>query len=131
PHHAPEVRYAPLAAVTSAGIDDCRITFATLSDRALLYRGGDGQLAFAPAGATMVALPAKARVAVMRGETPVANATVEWSFVGPAGAKCLIDGVQTNAATKTTTADGLSEITWSIDASQLLASHQLKATLIP
>ncbi len=133
--HGPEVRYAPLAAVTSAGIDDCRITFATLSDRALLYRGGDGQFAFAPAGATMVALPAKARVAVMRGETPVANATVEWSFVGPAGATCLIDGVQSNAATppikKTTTPDGLSQITWSIDASQLLASHQLKATLVP
>jgi hypothetical protein len=133
PPHGPEVRYAPLAAATSSGLEDCRITFSTLSDRELLYRGGDGQMVFAPAGSTMVPLPAKARVALMRGETPVQGATVEWSFVGPAGGKCLIDGAQCSAATgaipKVTTADGLSEITWSIDASQLFAIHQIRATL--
>jgi uncharacterized protein DUF6519 len=73
PPHGPEIRYAPLAALGGAPeaptYEDCRIPFATLTDRALVYRGGDGQSVFAPAGSAMVALPSKPRVAVMRGET--------------------------------------------------------------
>ena len=49
--HGPVVRYAPIAALvgtqTSPTFEDCRIPFATLTDRALLYRGGDGQSVFA------------------------------------------------------------------------------------
>ena len=52
--HGPETRYAPLAVVsTSAGApegEDCRIPLATLTNRVLLYRGGDGQELPAPAG---------------------------------------------------------------------------------
>jgi hypothetical protein len=135
--HGPEVRYAPLAAMTGANaattVEDCRIPFATLSDRALLYRGGDGQGLFSTAVSGMVALPAKLRVAVMRGETPVVGATVRWSFVGPGGASCQINGALCNAAANVeTTSDtnGLVEVTWSIDAARRLDLHQVKAALV-
>ena len=140
--HGPEVRYAPLAAVTAPGTsstEDCRIPFATLSDRALLYRGGDGQAIFAdpalqlPPGSGMFQLPAKARVAVMRGETPVPRAFVRWSFVGPTGGSCLINGSTCNGTTSIdtpTTDDGLAEVTWSIDGSKRLALHQIQAALV-
>jgi len=87
--HGPEIRYAPLAILKSASIEDCRIPFATLSDRALLYRGGDGQEAFAPEAAapTPIALGLKLRVAVMRGATPVPGAKVRWRMPAVAGIK--------------------------------------------
>src|SRR4029079_6866590 len=71
----PEIRYAPLAVLTGPGpaIEDCRIPFATLSDRLLLYRGGDAQSLFTAATSGMVPLPGRLRVAVLRGETPVAG----------------------------------------------------------
>jgi hypothetical protein len=132
PPDGPEIRYAPIAAFTAAGFEDCRIPFATLTDRALLYRGGDGQSVFAPTGATMVELPGKLRVAVMRGETPVVGATVRWSLVTGAPA-CLINGFACNAGASpevATDANGLAEVAWSIDGAQKLAVHKVQAAIV-
>ncbi len=135
--HGPEVRYAPLAVyggVAAPTFEDCRIPFATLTDRALLYRGGDGQSVFAPGGSGMVPLPAKLRVAVMRGETPVLGASVLWSYVGPPGGSCQINGATVSAATPfgpvVTDANGLVQVTWSIDAGQPFANHQVQAVIV-
>jgi Family of unknown function (DUF6519) len=69
--HGPRTRYAPLAVIDAPPgpktTVDCRIPLATLTDRALLYRGGDGQEVPTPAGGGFVPLPARLRVAVMRG----------------------------------------------------------------
>jgi hypothetical protein len=136
--HGPETRYAPVAALTSATspAEDCRIPFATLTDRVLLYRGGDGQSVFAGANATaMVALSGKLRVAVMRGETPVPGAFVRWSLPTetPPLPACQINGVACNAGSSPETqtlADGLTEVTWSIDPQQRLAVHKVQAALV-
>ena len=80
----------------------------------------------------MVALPAKLRVAVMRGETPVVGATVSWSLVA-GGPDCLINGVVCNAGSSPdvlTDANGLAEVEWSIDAAQKLVTHQVKAQIL-
>ena len=133
--HGPEIRYAPIAALQNTAspfFEDCRIPFATLTDRALLYRGGDGQGVFAPSASGMVTLPATLRVAVMRGETPVVGATVRWSFVAPAGGSCQIDGALCNAATpreKVSDANGLVEVTWAIDSSKPLEVHKVQAAI--
>jgi hypothetical protein len=134
--HGPEIRYAPLAMLTgsstSPGIEDCRIPFATLSDRLLLYRGGDGQGVFPPSGAGMVQLPAPLRVAVMRGETPVPGATIRWSFGAPTGGSSRINGAicdATHSPETTTDANGLAEVTWEIDASKPHDLHQVQAAL--
>jgi len=136
PPHGPETRYAPLAVFNPAAptpVEDCRAPFATLSDRTLLYRGGDGQSVLPKAG-TMVKLPAPLRVAVMRGETPVVGATVRWSFVGPAGRSSLIDGATCDATTfveRATNAQGLVEVPWSIDGTQpVLNAYQVRAELV-
>lgn len=135
--HGPEVRYAPLAVyggLAAPAFEDCRIPFATLTDRALLYRGGDGQSVFAPAAGGLVPLPAKLRVAVMRGETPVLGASVLWSYVGPPGGSCQINGVAVSAATPfgpvDTDGNGLVEVAWSINAGQPFATHQVQAVII-
>lgn len=132
--HGPETRYAPVAVLSAPGElpADCRIPFATLSDRALLYRGGDGQGVFAPSGSGMVLLPAKLRVAVMRGEMPVAGATVRWSFVGPVGGSCLVNNLPCDATTSPeipTDADGLAEVTWAIDSGKPLDVHRVSASI--
>jgi hypothetical protein len=138
--HGPETRYAPIAALYTAppagpAFEDCRIPFATLTDRALLYRGGDGQSVFAPAGTGMVPLPGKLRVAVMRGETPVLGATVRWSVVtgAPPGFTCQINGSTCNAATTievTTDINGLAEVEWSIDRAHALDVHKVQAAIL-
>lgn len=50
--HGPEIRYAILAVVggtaAAPAFDNCSIPFASLTDRLLFYRGGDGQNAFDP-----------------------------------------------------------------------------------
>jgi len=133
--HGPETRYAPIAALqtTPAGpeFEDCRIPFATLTDRALLYRGGDGQSVFAPSGSGMIPLPGKLRVAVMRGETPVLGATVRWSLVS--AHPCVIDTTACNAATPVdvkTDINGLAEVQWSIDAAHALDVHKVQAAIL-
>jgi hypothetical protein len=137
PPHGPEVRYAPLAVMTgnsvNPAIEICVIPFGTLSDRELEYRGGDGQSVFTPLTSSMVDLPATVRVAVMRGETPVNGATVRWSFVGPPGGSCHINGSNCDANTSvdiTTKSDGLAEVTWSIDAARHLDVHRIQAALL-
>jgi hypothetical protein len=134
--HGPEVRYAPLAVITPPSVapafEDCRVPFATLSDRALLYRGGDGQGVFSPAASGMVPLPGKLRVAVMRGETPAVGVPIRWSFVEPAGGSCLIGGATCNAGNSpetTTDANGLAEVTYAIDASRRLDVHKVQAAI--
>ncbi|MEA2951829.1 MAG: hypothetical protein QOJ96_1349, partial [Alphaproteobacteria bacterium] len=133
--HGPETRYAPIAALrnTASGpeFEDCRIPFATLTDRALFYRGGDGQSVFAPVGAGMVALPGKLRVAVMRGETPVLGATVRWSLV--TAHACVINTSGCNAATPvdvTTDINGLAEVEWSIDSAHALDVQKVQAAIL-
>lgn len=133
PPHGPETRYAPLAILGGGNPEDCRIPFATLSDRSLLYRGGDGQQAFAPeAGApTPVLLAQKLRVAVMRGATPVAGARVRWRMPVN-GTKSWIEGSDLSAAAfeAITGADGLVEVKWAIDAQQQGAAHAVEAVLL-
>jgi outer membrane protein OmpA-like peptidoglycan-associated protein len=132
--HGPAVRYAPLAILNPAsGQTDCRIPFATLTDRSLLYRGGDGQSAFAPSatGATPVTLPQTLRVAVMRGATPVSGAKVTWR--SPAGAPpSWINGtlVPGGGVITSTLPDGLAEVTWAIDAAQQATTHRLEVVLM-
>jgi len=133
--HGPEIRYAPLGIFSAgaAGNADCRIPFATLSDRALLYRGGDGQEAFAPevAVSTAVTLPRTLRLAVMRGATPVPGARVRWRM--PAGGiKSWIAGsdISVNPFESVTDANGLAEVTWAIDAKQQAVPHAVEAVLI-
>ena len=79
--HGPLTHYAPLQVLNPVaavpGDEDCRIPFAALTDRALLYRGGDGQAVPVPPGGGFAALPATLRVAVMRGRTPVVGAQVQ------------------------------------------------------
>jgi hypothetical protein len=135
--HGPEIRYAPLAVLSGAAnapeVEDCRIPFATLTDRALLYRGGDGQTASAALGSGMAPLQAKLRVAVMRGETPVAGAAIRWSFLEPAGGSCLVNGVVCDGANTPETptdANGLAEVTWAIDSNAQLVLHQIQAQLV-
>src|SRR5262249_52994385 len=118
---------------TAPIFEDCRIPFATLTDRALLYRGGDGQSVFAPAGSTMVTLPGKLRVAVMRGESPGVGATVRWSLF-PGAPPCQINGTACTTATPfvmLTGVDGLAEVDWAIDSSQLLLLHHVQASIDP
>lgn len=136
--HGPETRYAPIATLHTtppAGpeFEDCRIPFATLTDRALLYRGGDGQSVFAPAGSGMVPLPGKLRVAVMRGETPVLGATVRWSAVtgAPAGLIKSTSGSATAPPIEVTTdINGLAEVEWSIDSARALDVHRVQAAIL-
>ncbi|HEX4848255.1 MAG TPA: DUF6519 domain-containing protein [Novosphingobium sp.] len=128
--HGPEIRYAPLAHVTASGVTDLRIPLATLTDRTLLYRGGDGQMA--PGTASGLArLPAMLRVAVMRGETPVAGAPVRWRILAPTGTGGRLEYLaQTGANLVVPTNDqGISEVAWSIDAAQPTALHQVSADL--
>jgi len=131
--HGPEIRYAPLATLPLAPGGDCRIPFASLTDPALLYRGGDGQSVFAVVAnaATPVALPQKLRVAVMRGVTPVVGATVLWR--SPAGAiASWINAAAVPAAGIATTTDahGLVEVEWEIDAASQAPTHQIEAVLM-
>lgn len=135
--HGPEIRYAPIATVGGTAqaptYEDCRIQFATLTDRTLVYRGGDSQSVFAPAGSTMVTLSAKLRVAVMRGEIPVAGAAIRWSLFQGAP-PCQINGqacTAANAITVATNAAGLAEVDWAIDATQPLALHRVQAAIDP
>lgn len=138
--HGPETRYAPLAVATGSptavAVMDCVVPFATLTDKTLGYRGGDGQTVYAPLATTgtMVQLPATLRVAVMRGETPVPGAAVRWSLVPPSPSPASqINGTlcdTANSPITTTDSNGLAEVTWSIDASQQLVRHQVQATLL-
>ena len=130
--HGPETRYAPLAVIggIEASPEDCRVPFASLSDRALFYRGGDGQNLF-PNGASagFVELPGRLRVAALRGETPVPNALIVWS--APAGAPASqVNGQPVggaNTVTVKTDAAGLAEVKWAIDAAKLHDRHSVQA----
>ncbi|MEH1095317.1 DUF6519 domain-containing protein [Micromonospora sp. CPCC 205739] len=136
--HGPVTRYAPLAVLTGSATalqaEDCRIPLATLTDRALLYRGGDGQGVPAPPEGGFVPLPARLRVAVMRGKTPVARATVRWSVPdATANPECRIDGRPVGGRTTlslTTGADGLCDVKWEINAGHPSALHQVQAELL-
>ncbi|AKJ15764.1 hypothetical protein ABB07_38715 [Streptomyces incarnatus] len=132
PPHGPQIRYAPLAALTGPSTaQDCRVPAATLTDRTLLYRGGDGQEVPAPVGGGFVTLPGRLRVAVMRGRTPVAGASLTWSM--PAGGvPSQVGGSAVSGAgavTTTTDAQGLCEVAWAIDAGRTDKEHQVQAAL--
>lgn len=136
--HGPETRYAVLAVVSGSGtaptFDNCSIPFASLTDRLLFYRGGDGQSVFdplPPGGPTGTLLPQKLRVAVMRGETPVAGAIIRWS---PANAPdSRIAGQPCTAAQPVfaqTEPDGICAVDWEIDRTKPLDLHRVQATLV-
>ncbi|WP_051814045.1 DUF6519 domain-containing protein [Kitasatospora sp. MBT63] len=131
PPHGPEIRYAPLATLTGpTSAQDCRVPAAALTDRALLYRGGDGQDLFAPSGTDYVTAPGLLRVAVMRGRTPVQGATVTWSMP-PGGVPSRVAGTTVDEASTFTTqtdAEGLCEVAWSLN-SHIGKPHQVRATL--
>ncbi|PZH09947.1 hypothetical protein C1I97_14315 [Streptomyces sp. NTH33] len=132
PPHGPQIRYAPLAALTGPSTaQDCRGPAAALTDSTLLYRGGDGQEIPAPVGGGFVTLPGRLRVAVMRGRTPVAGATVTWTM--PAGGvPSRIDGSAVSGASVVTTmtdAAGLCEVGWALDAGRTDAKHQVQVAL--
>jgi hypothetical protein len=127
--HGPETRYAVMATVAGAVIEDCRITPAALTDRNILYRGGDGQSVPQPSGGGIVTLPAKLRIAVMRGETPVHNAPVRWELIGPAAAPGQINGASVASLNALTGPDGLSEITWSLNGADLINIHQIRVSI--
>ncbi len=137
PPMGPPWRYAPLAiasAAGAAGTVDCRVAFASLSDRALLYRGGDGQSLFAAhAGpGSFRPLPHALRVAVMRGANPVAGARVRWQV--PVGHPSVqVDGVMVQAGQgreAITGMDGLCSVNWAIDAGRQGDSHRIEAVLL-
>lgn len=131
--HGPLTRYAPLAMVGGAAVEDCRIPLSTLTDRALLYRGGDGQSVPIANATGLVRLPAKLRVAVMRGATPVNGARVKWEFLGPVANRGeLDDGVTPRSIDfeQSTGADGLAQLAWSIDLDAPDDVHQVQASLV-
>ncbi|WP_328884764.1 DUF6519 domain-containing protein [Streptomyces sp. NBC_00299] len=130
--HGPEIRYAPLAALTGpTTARDCRVHAATLTDRALLYRGGDCQEVPEPAGGGFVTLPGRLRVAVLRGRVPVPRAVVTWSM--PAGGipsqvgGSAVDGAK--SFTSETDENGLCEVPWAVDASRADEDHHVQAVL--
>lgn len=141
--HGPEIRYAVLAtmspgATPAALIDDCRIPFASLTDKLLFYRGGDGQSVCEPAPAPapavpppFVPLPQKLRVAVMRGQTPVAGAFVRWSPPPGAVASRVANQACTAAVPVVTVTDanGLAEVAWEIDRTRQNDVHRVQAIL--
>ncbi|GAA2753165.1 DUF6519 domain-containing protein [Kitasatospora cinereorecta] len=135
PPHGPQIRYAPLATLDPAAeapsTHDCRVPAAALTDRTLLYRGGDGQQIPAQAGGGLVPLPGRLRVAVMRGRTPVAGATVTWSMP-EAGIPSQVNGSTVNGVDSLsceTDAQGLCAVDWAIDAGRTDTDHQVQAVL--
>lgn len=130
--HGPLTRYAPLAMVGPGTVEDCRIPLATLTDRVLLYRGGDGQSVPLANATGLVKLPAKLRVAVMRGETPVHGARVKWEFLGPAANRGELDDgtVARSIDFEQSTVNGLAELAWSIDPDAPDDIHQVRASLV-
>lgn len=137
--HGPEIRYAPLAVVkppaTSPTADDCRIPFASLTDRTLLYRGGDGQEIPQPIPVTpgFATLPVQLRVAVMRGRLAVAGATVRWS-APPGAAPSRINGQTVGGGAfvdlPASGPEGLSQVTWAIDQTMASGPHRVQAELL-
>nr|WP_314445294.1 DUF6519 domain-containing protein [uncultured Sphingomonas sp.] len=123
----PARRYAPLAVINAApmSVEDCRIAIASLADKSLLYRGGDGQEAMPdPTKPTQrVALAAPLRVAVMRGEQPVVGATVRFRLEGlPSGKNAQLafpaDASPTSSGASIdvlTNAKGEAAVAWEID----------------
>lgn len=132
--HGPETRYAPIGILNAGAttVDDCRVPFGTLSDQLLVYRGGDGQSVFPPAGATLVDVPAPLRVAVLLGETPIPGAMVRWRYLD-GGTSCTIDGQPTDGTThvdRPTGPDGVSQVPWAIDTNDLAKPHRVTASLL-
>ncbi|MDD7942410.1 DUF6519 domain-containing protein [Actinomycetospora lutea] len=133
--HGPEVRYASLAVVTDTDgtltAEDCRVPSATLTDRVLLYRGGDGQEIAATPPDELLPLPTPPTVAVMRGRAPVVGATVRWS-VPEGDPDGLLDGQTVDSAglELTTGAGGLCAVAWSIDATRADRVHRVRAQLL-
>jgi hypothetical protein len=137
--HGPAIRYAPLAVLkapaTSPTAEDCRVPAATLTDRTLHYRGGDGQEIQQPIPvvAGFANLPAPLRVSVMRGRLPVSGAVIRWSVPAgspvtrinnqPVGGGAVLDLPAANP-------DGLCQVTWSIDQAQPGATHRVQAELL-
>ena len=137
--HGPEIRYAVLAVLSGTAaapvFTNCSVPFASLTDRLLFYRGGDGQSMYDPTPAgppPFLKLPQRLRVAVMRGETPVAGAVIRWTPAGGApdsrvaGQPCT--AVQ--AAVSTTDAAGLCEVDWELDRTKPLVLHRVQASLV-
>jgi hypothetical protein len=132
--HGPEIRYATLAITTAdnpPAYDNCSVPFGSLTDRLLFYRGGDGQSVFPDPALPFIKLPQPLRVAVMRGQSAVAGATVHWTAI--AGAPdTQIDGQPCTAAqsvTSITDANGIAEVAWSLDRAKLHDVHRVSATL--
>ncbi len=135
-----ERRYAPLAAINAGpAVEDCRIAIASLADRQLLYRGGDGQEAMPDPTkpAQRVPLASKLRIAVMRGEHPVAGARVDFAVKDlPAGKTAQLvwqppAGPSASGTTiaATTGPDGLAEVAWEIDPT--VKTQRVEARLVP
>ncbi|HEX8655347.1 MAG TPA: DUF6519 domain-containing protein [Allosphingosinicella sp.] len=138
--HGPETRYAVLAVAggtaAAPAFDNCSIPFASLTDRLLFYRGGDGQSGFipppGPAMSPFVLLPQRLRVAVMRGERPVAGAVIRWT-PPPAAPDSRVAGqpcTPGSAVVSITDANGLAEVDWEIDPARPLDLHRVQATLV-
>jgi hypothetical protein len=134
--HGPETRYAPLAVLTGAPpvAADCRIPAATLTDRVLLFRGGDGQQVMVPTCGGFATLAAPLRVSVVRGRTPVNEARVRWT--APAALSSPASEIDGNPVSNVafvesvTGADGLVTVEWAIDSSAPLATHKVTCTLL-
>jgi hypothetical protein len=145
--HGPETRYAILGIVkgtaAAPGFDNCSIPFASLTDRLLFYRGGDGQNALdpaprppsppaPPAPPAFLTLPQKLRLAVMRGEHPVPGAVIRWTPPTGAPDSRVAGQPCTGAlgAVSTTDVNGLTEVNWEIDRNKPLDLHRVQATLV-
>lgn len=131
PHHS----YGALALAEFDGgswtvLDDCRPLFPPLTAHVSLgYAGGDGQTATPDPtdAAALVALAAPLQVSVTNGNLAVAGETIEFEVIAGDG---LVDAGGGPAATviATTNAEGLAEVTWSLDSAN--DAQQVQARLV-
>ena len=103
-----------------------------MTDRTLHYRGGDGQEAFPPSGGGMVTLTHPLRVQVMRGETPVPFAKIEWSVPATAQGSSIGGNALSPGGKIVLLADqeGRATLNWAIDAAAPKALHRIQAALL-
>jgi hypothetical protein len=128
-HHYCALALGTLAAGAWA-LTDCRTLFSPLTAlRSFLYLGGDGQEArpnpLAPA--TLIPLGAALRVGAIRGKTPLAGLSVEFTVTQGAGRLgAIADNLQTRKAV--TGADGVATMAWAVDATN--QTQQVTARLL-